>query len=106
MLKVVRKSEASVRQVSANKTARDYITKDISPDVSLAVTTATGYDEIETTPYDRIYYVLAGELSVSIKGYAAELAAGDSCFIPAGTSYDMKGTFEVLVVNRPAIGTL
>lgn len=45
MYKVVRKSEATVRQIADNKIALNYITKDLSPEVSLAVTKATDYYE-------------------------------------------------------------
>ena len=105
MYKVVRKSEATVRQIADNKIALNYITKDLSPEVSLAVIEATDYYEKETTESNRIYYVLEGELGLNFGGKEVKLSAADSCFVAKGTEYVMRGTFKAVTVNQPAFGT-
>jgi ethanolamine utilization protein EutQ (cupin superfamily) len=105
MYKVVKASEGTIRQIADNKTANNLITKEISPSVSLAITEATDYHEKETSEYDRIYYVLDGELQISSEGIESALQVGDSCFISKGTSYEMRGTFKALAVNQPAFGS-
>jgi ethanolamine utilization protein EutQ (cupin superfamily) len=105
MFKVVRKSEAVVRKIANNKTATNYITKDISPLVSFAITEATDYYEKETAPYDRIFYVLEGKLLLVFDGKEIPLNSGGCCFIKKNTIYEMKGTFKAVVINQPAFGT-
>lgn len=105
MYRVVRRPEALVRKIAENKVAVNYITKDISQEVSLAIIEATDYYEKETTAYNRIYYVLDGTLVLVFNGEEMSLHVGDTCFIEKGMTYEMKGTFEVVVVNQPAFGT-
>lgn len=104
MFKVVRKSEASIRKIAGNKIAVNYITKDISPGVSFATAEATNYYEKETTPYNRIYFVLGGRLVLVFDNEEILLEEGDLCFIEKGTIYEMKGTFKAAIINQPAFG--
>ena len=105
MYKIVHSTEGAIRQIADNKTANNLITKDISPDVSLATTKAIDYYEKEITSYNRIYFVLDGELELIINDEINALQKGDSCFIGKGTEYEMRGTFELVIVNQPAFGT-
>jgi ethanolamine utilization protein EutQ (cupin superfamily) len=105
MYKIVKSSEATVRQITDNKTANNLITKDISPNISLATTRADNYYEKETTEYDRIYFVLEGEMEVNIDGDTQTLTVGDACFISKGTAYEMRGSFNAVTVNQPAFGS-
>ena len=106
MYKIVRESQGIVRQIASNKTANNLISKDTSPNISFATTEATDYYEKETTPYDRIYYVLDGVLNLRIDGDANDLKKGDACFISKNTTYEMQGTFKAVTVNQPAFGSL
>jgi mannose-6-phosphate isomerase class I len=106
MHRIVRESEGVVRQIAPNKTANNLIGKAISPSVSLATTKALDYYEKETTPYDRIYYVLDGELELIVNDETSKLHKGDSCFISKDTTYEMRGTFEAVTVNQPAFGSV
>lgn len=105
MYKIVRQSEGIIRKIAKNKTANNLISKDISPNVSFATTSASDYYEKETTLYDRIYYMLDGELELTIDEEISRLHKGDSCFIGKDTTYEMRGTFEAVTVNQPAFGT-
>ena len=91
MYKIVRQSEGTVRQIAENKSSNNLITKDVSPNVSLATIKATDdYYENETALYDRIYFVLEGEFKLSINGEANVLKKGDTCFIGKGTEYELS----------------
>ena len=105
MYKIVKASEATVRQIAENKSASNLITKDICPDMSFATTEGTEFYEKEEAKYNRIYYVLEGELELGFDGEFGKLLPGDSCYIDKGTEYEMKGTFKAIVVNSPAFGT-
>ncbi len=104
MLKVIRKSEARERRIAENKSAFNYITKDISPEVSLAVIEGSDFKgEINITE-DRIYFVLSGSLILNLNGEEIILYPEDSCLISRGTKYIMSGTFKVITVDQPAHG--
>jgi len=106
MYKIVRGSEGVIRQIAPNKSANNLIGKDISQRVSLATTSAIDYYEKETTNYDRLYYILEGELKLTVNGETNALQKGDTCFIAKGTTYEMRGTFEAITVNSPAFGSI
>lgn len=104
MYNVIRKQEAITRQIAETYSAANYITKDISPNISLAVTTANNHHETETTKYDRIYFVIEGEITLDFNGDKVILSTNDSCFISKDTTYEISGTFKTIIVNQPAFG--
>lgn len=105
MLKIIRKSESKERKISDNKSAFNYITKDISPNVSLAVITGSDFvGEINLTE-DRIYFVLSGNLVLDLNGEKTTLYPEDSCLLSKGAKYTMSGTFKIITIDQPAFGT-
>lgn len=105
MITIVTQQDATVRNIADSYNAKNYITKDISPNFSLAINEGINHEETETTDYDRIYYVLEGGLSIKVDNEVYVVNAGDACFIPAGTTYDFYGSFKSVVVNQPAFGS-
>lgn len=105
MYKIVRKSEGMVRKIADNKIATNYITKDITKYLSLATTEAKDYYEKVKTTYNRIYFVLEGELVLKFDDSDQKLHEGDTCFVEKGTNYEMLGTFKAIIINQPAFGT-
>ena len=52
---------------------------------------------------DRVYYILSGKATFTLGDAVAQPAgAGDTVFIPRGTSYDFAGDIDYLVMNGPA----
>lgn len=105
MYKIIRKQNASVRKIADSYSALNYVNKDISPNMSLAVTDAQKHQETETTLYDRIYYLLEGKAIFIFDDKKVILEKGDSCFISKNTTYEISGTFKSVIVNQPAFGT-
>jgi ethanolamine utilization protein EutQ (cupin superfamily) len=105
MYRLVKAADATIRQIAENKTAANFITKEISPDLSFATTEATDYYEKETTPYTRIYYLLEGTMAITIDNEKLELEVGDVCYIEKDSTYEMQGTFKAITVNQPAFGS-
>jgi len=105
MFKVIRKSEARERKIAENKSAFNYITKDISPEVSLAVIEGVDFSGEVNINEDRIYFVLSGNLVLNYNGEETTLHPEDSCLISKGTKYIMSGTFKVITIDQPAFGT-
>ena len=106
MFRIIKESEAVIREINENKKAANLITKEISGDLSLAVLEGVNYSEKEISAYSRIYYVLKGELILNFGGEDHSLATGDACFISKGTGYEMRGIFKVIVINQPAFGSI
>lgn len=104
MYKVVKKSDGKVRKIADTHQAINYITKEISPNVSFALTEANNHKEIETTLYDRIYFVLEGTITLVFNGKKVILEKDDSIFISKNTTYEISGTFRSVIVNHPAFG--
>ena len=105
MYKVVRQSESALRKIADNKISLNFITKEFSPNVSLAITEGKNYKEEEIAKYNRIYFVLDGALMLIFGMDKVFLKKYDSCFISKGTKYIMSGTFKTIVVNQPAFGS-
>ena len=103
--KIVRESEGIIRQIAPNKSATNLISKDITAAISLATIETTNLYEKETTDYDRIYYVLAGELRLDFDNKSNVLRTGDACFISKNTTYEIRGSFKAIVINQPAFGS-
>lgn len=99
---LITKKDSIFRQISKFKTANNYITKDISPNFSLATTSGFDYLETEITQYDRIYFVLTGVLELSFGEDKITVNPNDSIFIKTGTTCTISGTFNAVVVNQPA----
>jgi ethanolamine utilization protein EutQ (cupin superfamily) len=106
MYRFIPKQEATLRQIAPNKSALNYLTKDSSPAFSFAVTQGTDFSETEVCDYDRVYFVLEGELKLSADGQESILLPEDACFLGKGTEYTMSGTFKAAVVNSPAFGSI
>lgn len=106
MFKLVKKDDAQERKILDNKSVFNYITKEISPGVSLAVVTGQDLETSAVAENDRIYFAVKGSLALNFEsGEEVNLQEGDSCFVSKGTEYVMSGTFEVITVDQPAFGT-
>ena len=106
MHKFIKKDQATLRQIAPNKSALNYITKDLSPNLSFATTEGVDFSETEVCKYDRIYFVLEGRLVIEVEGETELLEADDACYLGKGIEYTMSGTFKTVVVNSPAFGNL
>jgi mannose-6-phosphate isomerase-like protein (cupin superfamily) len=105
MHKIIRKAEAAVRKVSDDKTVENFVTKEISPNISLAVVENKGYYGEVKIETDRIYYIISGKLILEFNDEKVELDEGDACFISSGSSFIFSGDCKVVTVDQPAFGT-
>ena len=105
MYKIIRKKEASKRQISDRKSVLDYVTKEISPNISLVIVKNEGYFGDVAISKDRIYYILSGELILKFGVEKVILKKDDACFISKNTSYIMSGDCKAIIVDQPAFGT-
>lgn len=106
MYKIVRKNEAKVRKIAPNKTADNYITKETTSIFSFATTKGDNYYEKIKVGYNRLYFILEGELILTFNGKKEVLKKDDAIYIEKNTEYEMNGSFNAVVINEPAFGTL
>lgn len=105
MHKVIRKAKAVIRKVNDGKTVANFVTKEICPNVSLAVVDNKGFYGEVTAENDRIYYMVSGKLLLDFGDEKMELNKGDACFVSRGSSYIFSGNCKVVTVDQPAFGT-
>ena len=102
MVQLIKKEEGKVRNISEGYEVNNFITKEISKKVSVAISSAQDYQKTtKNTESDRIYYVLKGKLIVN-NNLIAEV--GDFIFVPKGEEYTFSGTFKTILINSPAFG--
>lgn len=81
----------------------DYVTKAISPNVSLAKGTLDGiHGPTSNTRMDRIYFVLRGNAKIRVGQKEFVVEAGDSVFLRRNATITIEGNVEYLVINAPA----
>lgn len=82
----------------------NYITSEISNNVSLAVSHLKG--ELWGTKNivsDRIYYIIQGKAYFTFEdGSEFDINQGDVFYIPSDTVYKMIGEFDAVLINSPA----
>lgn len=104
-VKLVKKNQCRVRVVDETARALNYVTKEFSPKVSVAVLEANEIDAPVITKYLRIYYVIEGELKVVIEGKKYLAKTEEALVVPKDAKYQLQGTFRAVVINQPAFGT-
>lgn len=103
MFTVIRKSDQSRKKITENNDPIDYASKESLDTLSLDDFEGTDYYEKGKASFSRIYQVYEGAMHVIINEEEIILNKGDSIFIGKGTSFEMKGTFKALAVNKEAI---
>lgn len=99
MIKFFKAKDAKIREISKTYKVFDILNRSHNPQVSLVIGKAKDHHEItKNTASDRVYFVLKGKILVNNKS----AQKGNVIFIPRNTEYDLKGTFEVIIINSPA----
>lgn len=102
-IKVIRKSETFARKISDSYQVINFLTKEASENVSLAIGQAENHSETtKNVRSDRIYYVIEGRLMVKQGSKESIAESGDVVFIPKNTEYDFGGSFMAILINSPA----
>lgn len=103
---IIRYEDAIIRKGS-NIEIRNYITKEISNEFSLAVSTLDGiHPKTLNTSSERAYYIIEGEGIVTVGGETSQVTTGDTVLIPKNTTHSIEGTIKYLVLNSPPFDPL
>ena len=86
-----------------NMRIREYITKDLTENFSLAIVTLKGeHPTTRNTASDRAYFIVQGEASVTVGNETGRVKVGDVVFIPKGMIHSIQGDVVYAVINSPA----
>lgn len=105
MHKLITRQDAIPRKIAENKTAYNYISKEISPGVSFAVIEGTNYNAPVTAAQNWIYFMVDGDMTLRFKDEVITLHEDDACLVTKGEQYQMIGTYKAVIVCQPAFGT-
>ena len=97
------KKEDKVTRGEGNYFIDNYLTKDKSPDISVAVSHLNGFmDKTKNIESERVYYFIKAEAVFIINNEIVNVKDGDVLYIEKNTSYSMKGHFDAVLINSPA----
>ncbi len=103
MILLIKKEEMEETKVNSDYTIFSMLKKELSKNVSLSVVKSKGHAEItRNMRSDRIYYVLEGQLRVTVGPESYTASHSDLIFISKRTPYHFDGTFKAVLINVPA----
>lgn len=106
MYKIVTSKERITRHITDVHSVDNYITKETTPNISLAINKLSGQLDTTTTNYERIFYFIKANVNFTIENEVIHFEDGDSLYLAPNSSYSASGTYEAVVVNSPAFGVL
>ena len=102
-MKLFKRSEGIARKISESYKVTNFLTKELSENISVAISEANNhFEDTKNIRSDRVYYVLEGKLKVKINDKEVVAEVGDMIFIPKNTAYHFEGTFKAILINTPA----
>lgn len=104
MFKKITPNEKITRIVNSEHSIDNYLTKETTENVSLAISKLNGKLELSRTTSERVYYFISANAEFNIDGNIVDVNDGDVLYIPNNTDYSIKGVFEAVTVNTPAFG--
>ena len=106
MYKKISDNQKIKRQISNMHSADNYLTKETTENVSLAVTKLNGILDFTTTKNERVYYFINADVEFEIDGEKIHCDSGDVLYLTKNTSYSANGNFEAVTINVPAFGVI
>ena len=104
MYKKITKNESVRRKITEVHSADNYLTKETTENVSLAIIRLNGELKEDNLKNERVYYFLKANVDFIIDGEKVHCENGDVLYLEKGTSYSANGNYEAVTVNVPAFG--
>ncbi len=104
MYKKITPNERVTRTVNCEHSIDNYLTKETTENISLAISKLNGELELSKTLSERVYYFIKANAEFNIEGEKVSVNDGDVLYFPSDTNYSVKGIFEAVTVNTPAFG--
>ena len=104
MYKKISNNEKITRKISAVHSADNYLTKETTENVSLAVTKLSGKLDSIKIKNERVYYFITADVNFIINDEKIHCNSGDVLYLDRDTTYSVEGDFEAVTINVPAYG--
>ena len=104
MYKKISNNEKITRKISEVHSADNYLTKETTESVSLAVTKLNGKLDSNKITNERVYYFISADVNFIIDGEKVHCNSGDVLYLDSDTIYSAEGDFEAVTINVPAFG--
>ena len=106
MYKKISKNEKITRDISEVHSADNYLTKETTENVSLAITRLNGKLDSSMTANERVYYFISADVDFIIDNEKIHCESGDVLYLDKDTTYSAEGDFEAITINVPAFGVI
>lgn len=106
MYKKISKNEKITRNISEVHSADNYLTKETTKNVSLAITRLNGKLDSSITSNERVYYFISANVDFIIDNEKIHCESGDVLYLDKDTTYSAEGDFEAITINVPAFGVI
>ncbi len=104
MYKKISKSEKITRNISKVHSADNYLTKETTENVSLAITKLNGKLDSDMIVNERVYYFISADVEFIIDNEKVHCESGDVLYLGKNATYSAEGYFEAITINVPAFG--
>ena len=106
MYKKISNNEKITRKISEVHSADNYLTKETTESVSLAVTKLNGKLDSNKITNERVYYFISANVNFIIDNEKIHCDSGDVLYLNKNTIYSAEGDFEAVTINVPAYGVI
>lgn len=106
MYKKISNNEKITRKISEVHSADNYLTKETTESVSLAVTKLNGKLDSNRITNERVYYFISADVNFMINNEKVHCDNGDVLYLDKDTIYSAEGDFETVTINVPAFGVI
>lgn len=106
MYKKISKNQKVRRNISEVHFADNYLTKETTENISLAITKLNGKLDLNNLKNERVYYFIKADVDFTIDGEKVHFDNNDVLYLDKNTNYSAEGTFEAVTINVPAFGVI
>ena len=106
MYKKISKNQKVRRNISEVHFADNYLTKETTENISLAVTKLNGKLDSSNLKNERVYYFINADVNFIIDGEKVHFENSDVLYLDKNTNYSAEGSFEAVTINVPAFGVI
>ena len=106
MYKKISSNEKIARKISEVHSADNYLTKETTENISLAVTKLNGKLDSNKITNERVYYFISADVNFIIDDEKVHCNNGDVLYLAKNTIYSAEGDFEAITINIPAFGVI
>ena len=106
MYKKIAKSEKVTRIINEMHSADNYLTKETTESLSVAINKLNGELDLCVLKNERVYYFINADVDFNIDGEVVHFNSGDLLYLDKDTKYSATGVFEAVTINVPAYGVI